>query len=305
MSTLRTIVAAVDLSPGSRAALHQAARLAAQSGATLHVVHADAYMQPSAAGIPSEVPASPTIRLETERFAESTLASLEPDARTEDVRIAVVRGVSAPVALLDYVRRVGADLLVMGTHGRRGVGRLLLGSVAETCVAEAPCPVLTLPERAGDTLPSPDAPVLVAVDFSGRSPEAITIGRGLASLYDAPLELVHVVQDAGLYPAVGRDVVSVTDTPPAWEADARARLERVGAKVPGAAPDGYHAVLGLPAKALVGLASERDAGAIVVGTRGRGRPALSGSVAEGVLRRASCPVLTLRLPDRPSPPLDL
>lgn len=295
---LRTIVAAVDASPGSRAALHQAARLAAQAGATLHVVHADAYMQSSGVSDPSEVPPSPTLRLETERFAEDELAPLEPADRPDDVRIAVVRGVSTPVALLEYVTRVSADLLVMGTHGRRGVGRLLLGSVAEACVAEAPCPVLTLPERAADTLPSPEAPVLVAVDFSGRSREAIEVGQGLAALYGAPLELVHVVQNAGPYPAVGRDVLAVAGAPPRWKAEAQERLEHVAGQMTGTAPGALHAVLGSSATALTQLAAERGAGAIVVGTRGRGRPALSGSVAEGVLRRAACPVLTLRLPAR-------
>ena len=91
--------------------------------------------------------------------------------------VAVERGVSAQEAILAYTERVGADLLVVGTHGRTGLGRLLLGSVAEACVNRAPCPVLTVPASAAKLAPSAATPILLPVDFTPRTEAALQAAR--------------------------------------------------------------------------------------------------------------------------------
>lgn len=293
-SPLRTVVAALDFSPGSAAALLRAADLAERSGAALHLLHADVLFRSSGDGAPDASPSS-ALRVRVERFAADVLDLDGPAFDRLGSEISVVRDVTPSAAILRYASEIDADLLVVGTHGRSGVARLLLGSVAEGLVAAAPCPVLTVPERASDTSPSPEAPVLVAVDFSERSRAALIAGRALAALYDAPVELVHVVRDAGPYPAFAPDILSVSDADPDEAEVVRERLSRFTGGTTDAPPATSHVAYGAPSRVVPALAAERGAGAVVMGTHGRtGLARIVGSVAEATLRRAPCPVLTLK-----------
>ena len=289
--TLKTVVAAVDFSAGSAVALARAAELAGRAGAALHVLHADVLFHSSGDGAPSGAAAGGALR--------QRLAQVAREVGATGATLAVVRDVKAVAAIVRYVAEVDADLLVLGTHGRTGVARLLMGSVAEACVASAPCPVLTVPEAA-EAAPSAKAPVLVAVDFSDRSRAAVAAGRRLADLYGADLELVHVVHDAGPYPGLAPNILSLLDFDPDHGRVVHDRLARFAETVPGAAPAAFHAALGAPSRLVAALAAERGAGAIVLGTHGRTglAHALIGSVAEATLRRSPCPVLTLRQPHR-------
>lgn len=286
MPHLRTVVVALDLSPGSRAALVRAADLAERSGATLHLLHADVLFRSSGDGAPDASPSS-ALRLRVERFAAEALGLDSAGALDRlGPTVAVVRDVTAPAAVLRYAAEADADLLVVGTHGRGGVARLLLGSVAEAVVAAAPCPVLTVPSRSGAPPPSAEAPVVVAVDFSERSRTALAAGRALAGLYGAAVELVHAHRGAEGGADAGADV--------------RERLAEFARSVPGPDPAAVHVVRGAPARAVPALADERGAGALVLGTHGRTgiAHAVIGSVAEAALRRARCPVLTLKQTER-------
>ena len=290
---LRTVVAAVDFSPGSAAALARAADLAERSGAALHVLHADVLFRSSGDAAPDASPSS-ALRVRVERFAALALGLDGPselDALAPT--IAVVRDATPRAAILRYAADAYADLVVVGTHGRSGVARVLLGSVAEALVASAPCPVLTVP--ASDAAP-PAAPVLVAVDFSERSRAALAAGAALAALYGAPLELVHAVRDAGPYPPFAPEILSVSDRDPDQDAAVRERLARFAGDTAVAA---VHVAYGAPSRAVPTLAAEIEAGVVVMGTHARaGVARIVGSVAEATLRRAPCAVLTLREAER-------
>lgn len=137
-----TIIVPTDFSYASDAALGYARLLAARFGASLHLLHVV-----DEAGSWSEVYAAiPDIQdrlsLDAARRLEAMAACLPPPLQATS---AVVCG--APVStIVKEAESKGADLIVMGTHGRRGVGHLLLGSVAERVVRLAPCPVLTVRE---------------------------------------------------------------------------------------------------------------------------------------------------------------
>ena len=296
MLRLRTIVAALDFSSGSAAALVRAADLAARSGAALHLLHADVLFRSSGDGTPPTDSPSSALRVRVERFAAEALGLDGPDALDAlGPTVAVVRDVTALAAILRYAAEVEADMLVVGTHGRSGLARLLLGSVAEAVVASAPCPVLTVPDR-GSAGPGPDAPVLVAVDFSERSRVALAAGVALAEPFGASVEVVHVVQNAGPHPGLAPGALSLADAYPAQDTIVRERLHRFAEGVPGLVLAAVHVALGLPSRVVPALATERGAGALVLGTHGRTglAHALIGSVAEAALRRAPCPVLTLK-----------
>ncbi|PAP80652.1 hypothetical protein B1759_04545 [Rubrivirga sp. SAORIC476] len=294
MLSLRTVVAAIDFSPGAAVALVRAADLARRSGAVLHLLHADVLFHASGDGAaPDAVPAS-ALRVRVERFAMETLGLRDADGLDRlEPTVAVVRDVSVHAAVLRYLGAVNPDLLVVGTHGRSGLSRALLGSVAEALVASAPCPVLTVPERGAVDGPGPEAPVLVGVDFSERSRGALAAGCVLAEATGAPVEVVHVVRDAGPYPGLAPHILSLVDFDPEQGAAVRERLERFAATV--CSPAALHVGLGAPGRLVAALASERGAGAVVLGTHGRtGLARLIGSVSEAVIRRAPCPVLTLQ-----------
>ncbi|WP_412069944.1 universal stress protein [Rubrivirga sp. IMCC43871] len=284
------IVAAVDFSSGSERAAALAAGLAARAGAPLHLVHADVLYRSTGDGAPPAAVPSGALRLRLERLA-ATLG--RPDAS-----VAVERHTSAASALIGYAERVDAGLLAVGTHGRSGLRRLLLGSVAEACVSSAPCPVLAVPDGSQATF-APDAPILVAVDFSARSRAALTAAHGLAGWTGAPVELVHVIRDGGPYPAIAPGVLSLSDVDPRAAESVRERLWRFAAQGSDPAPADVHAGLGAPGRVIAALASERGAGAIVIGTHGRtGLAWIVGSVAASTLRRSPCPVLTLTEAER-------
>jgi nucleotide-binding universal stress UspA family protein len=136
---IRTILHPTDFSERSAAAFRLACSLARDHGATLIVLHVTAPDVYLADGM--YIPLPPGQRLDLKRRLEE-LRPEEGDVRVEH---RLVEGGPAP-EILKVAAEVPCDLVVMGTHGRTGLGRLLMGSVAEEVVRKAPCPVLTVKE---------------------------------------------------------------------------------------------------------------------------------------------------------------
>jgi nucleotide-binding universal stress UspA family protein len=141
MNLPKTILVATDFSDGAEHALDYAVALADKLGAKIHLLNVIGI---PALGVPElgvAITASTiesTIRnnhAELDKLATRRAgASIETLLRTGDARDAIV----------DVARDIGADLIVMGTHGRRGVRRALIGSIAEGVLRTASCPVLTI-----------------------------------------------------------------------------------------------------------------------------------------------------------------
>ena len=191
--------------------------------------------------------------------------------------------------ILEYADEHGVDCIVMGTHGRTGLGRFVLGSVAERTLRESPVPVLTVHE---DTVVDRDLDaVLVPTDGSDCAEAAAAHAVEFARTTGAALHVVHVV-DAGAVPAdgsgavldelqrAGRDALdSVVDCAE------RADVSTIRASV----------LTGAPYRAIVDYADAEDVDLVVMGTHGRTGVDryLLGSVAERVVRLCDRPVLTL------------
>lgn len=136
----RQVLVAVDFSEASERALGVAREYAVAFGARLHLLHV----------VPPTTDPVPQPRLEA---LAAGLAGAVP------VTTAVASGLPA-AQIVRYAARNGIDLIVLGTHGRTGFSRALLGSVAEAVVRTAPCPVLTVPAQA--PAPAPEAPAPAA-----------------------------------------------------------------------------------------------------------------------------------------------
>ena len=139
--------------------------------------------------------------------------------------------------------------------------------------------------------------VLVPIDFSETAEHALNYARAVAEQFNAKLHVLHVILDPHAQPwsieATGMDIGSLV---PTWEADAKRRLDELDL---GDAQRELLTKIGHPFVEIIRYAKQRDIDLIVMGTHGRGaiEHMLLGSVAEKVVRKAPCPVLTVRHPE--------
>lgn len=211
----------------------------------------------------------------------------------------VLEGGPVAPALCDYVQARKADLLVLGTHGRRGLGRLFLGSVAEQVVRGATCPVFTVHETEAE--PNTTVSVLVApVDFSDGARKGARWALALARRFQVPLTLVHVLDpalEAGLFmPGAYPVVVSNTEQLKAGAELSLAKIRDEMVQGSDAAPPIELKVLyGSPPYEITDLAKSIPGAWIVMATQSHSglERLLLGSTAERVLRLAAGPVITL------------
>ena len=154
MIELNTVLVAVDFSETSKNALAYGTNLARAFGGRLHVLHVADVISTSAAQFYPEGPGDPeakAIELGTRQLRTHLDAEGITGARTE-VRVAP----DPAQEIVDYAKEIHADVIVAGTHGRTGVSRLIMGSVAEHVVRTAPCPVLVVrPSEHEFVLPDP------------------------------------------------------------------------------------------------------------------------------------------------------
>jgi nucleotide-binding universal stress UspA family protein len=140
-SPVRTILVPHDFSETAQRALEFALDLAGPLGARIHVMFA--YEVPAYA-----FPEAPVLEMETpqiERAAQTALEGLASRARRPGVAVECVLRRGVPWSEINAAAKaISADLIIMGTHGRRGLARALIGSVAEKVVRTAPCPVLAV-----------------------------------------------------------------------------------------------------------------------------------------------------------------
>lgn len=277
-------------------ALPPAFDVAARTGATVHAVAVEALhgtLMPDGGGRVLD-----DLR---ERF-QPIMRERGTTARAGDVTFVprVQRDLTPAPALLRYASDHDIDLIVMGTHGQEERWRLSPESVTEKVVRKAPCPVLTINSRAERTQ-GPEAleigRILVPTDFSGRSRQALGHAKALATIFDATVDLHHTVEETLPPIFYGPTVQSIYDVRPNIEEEVVAGLKEQYRSTEGHGGNVTFTVKpGRADKTIAAHAEESEADLILMATRGREGPVrfLSGSVAETVVRRAPCPVLTAR-----------
>ena len=298
MLQIDNILFARDFSQVSDQALRYALDLARRTDSTLHIFYAQVLHEDPFA---SEDTPRPAADLTVIRERLGTGDDGEPIGKSQNIEIveAVERDVAAGPAILNYADVHDIDVVVLGTHGRRGIRRLLLGSVAEEVVRRADQPVLTVRGIVGER-PAPDRRIdhiLVPLDFSDFSREALRYARELAALYDASIDVLHVVEEK-LHPAfyVG-GVRSIYDVEPDIEAKAEAELTSFVEDTPGpTVPVHEHVAFGRPAHGIAEFVEEEDVDLVTMSTHGQTglERFLLGSVTEKVVRHVKCPVLTVK-----------
>jgi nucleotide-binding universal stress UspA family protein len=293
MIEIKRVLCPVDFSDCSRRALARAVALARWYQAQLTVLH---------------VAANPLVDLPpiamSDKEREQCVGKLQlfTGARLRDVPLDLVirEAVDVAQAILDEIAASHADLLVVGSHGRSGVQRLLLGSVTERVVRQASCPTLVITrdatEKDADAAP-PFHSLLCAVDFSEASKKALTYGISLAEEADARLSVLHVVEvPPELREAAGPLGIDVDTVRATAEAEALRRLREL---IPDEART-YCTIEtvvteGAPHREILKMAADRHIDLIVMGVQGRGAIDLVmfGSNSARVMRNAACATLVV------------
>jgi nucleotide-binding universal stress UspA family protein len=297
MTRISRLLVPTDFSATSDDALAFARTLADPLDASVHLVHA--FEDPfTAAAFAMQMYSTLPLALRDQLQQEIERRLAERLAGGEVTRLRstseVVTGPAAKV-IVEHAARIGAELIVMGTHGRGGMAHLLLGSVAERVVRTAGCPVLTVRMAPGRTLKE----ILVPTDFSDTADAALDYAFLLAERFSASVQLLHVLDDPFITDGLAAEAY-ITEAPAARTAmlrDARERLaHRAEAPPPASVRIGCEVLFGNGATTIANYAAARGSDLIVMGTHGRSGLAhlLLGSVAERLVRSAPCPVLTVR-----------
>ncbi|HVJ68905.1 MAG TPA: universal stress protein [Caulifigura sp.] len=304
MSKVRRILVPVDFSEQASQALRYGIALARSTGAELFLLHVVQELTPIGAGSGAlSFKTAGEYAKEVEQQAQEGLLKMLPVEMTDGLRVRRRTVIGFPWQdVVEFARSNEIDMICLGTHGRSGFKRLVLGSVAEKVVQHAHCNVLAVRTPEGQDVPTDQSPpafrrVLVPTDFSDCSELAVTEGASWSARFNAELHLLHVVEDNS------PSVAETSRSHPVFQTYYQ-ELLRGGEKRLSEAT-----VAGLPAEAIrrkveVGdpidkinrYAAEQGIELIVMGTHGRQGPSrwLIGSVAERVVRSAPCPVLVVR-----------
>lgn len=293
--TIREILWPTDLSEGAEAALAEAVAWCRRHGARLHVLHVAIFDELNpfdpAHHLGDHAALWEGLRASVEKEVHGALARV--GALDLEVRTSTVKGNRPTDVILEHA--AGADLIVMGTHGRTGLRSLLIGSVTERVVRESERPVLVVRRRDPNRPPLPPSRVLVPIDFSPAAAPAVRVAREISELSRGSLALLHVIEDV-IVPDFYFPAAPMWFDYPELRKTAETRLLDTFTAAGGPpVPVEYRVMPGRAVLDIPRYAVEWRADLIVLPTHGLGGidRLLLGSTADKVLRRASCPVLVL------------
>lgn len=294
---VKHILFATDFSDDASRAQEYAVHLAGACDAKLDVLHV--------IEAPHEMQADAESLGIVGRSRDAAARQLE-EVRDELAR----RGTPARVRLLlgnpsehihQAAREQNIDLMVLGAQGRTNVLYGLIGKTAERLIHEGPCPVLAVPGSRQDAveMPPTDRPVLIRhilapLDFSTPSLDAVEYAVHLAKGVGATVTLMHVLEPASYDLDCGLGVIEDESSKrDYWNRQLMDLREIVTAF---GLPVDVEICAGVPSDSILACALRQQTDLIVMGTHGRRgiSPERCGSVAEAVLRRATCPVLTVK-----------
>jgi nucleotide-binding universal stress UspA family protein len=292
---IERILCPVDFSEFSVGAYSYASSLAQRYGAKLFVQHVvEMWRHPSAYFAVKVDLYAEFSQLFLKRAEEELQTFVRSHAQNGVRPESVIREGLATDGILSLADEQKIDLIVMGTHGRRGMDRLMLGSVTERVLREAHCPVLAIRKPPRNFVASATGRhvielrrILFCTDFSDYSNRALDYALYLAAEHNSELMLVHALEDA---PKPARVKATI----------AKAN-EALGKLIPPEAKKRYRIAttvrIGRAYQEIVQLASEMDADLVIMAVRGRNSLDLLvfGSTTYRVIQLSTCPVLAVHL----------
>jgi len=286
MITIKTILCPVDFFAASDAAVRYAAGLAANYGAGTHLLHV--------------VTPVPVTAYEYAVDTSQITRSMEENAKTELMELAAtvkqagvnvefeVRAGDAYEEIKRSIDAVKPQLLVMGTHGRRGVERWFMGSTTEKLLRHSPVPMITI-SATGEKAGTPRFKrILVTTDFSDGTSDALAYAFSVAQENEAQIKLLHVVHDVAadvsgkyresLMQGVEKQLDDLVPVEATTWCDVKTQVE-----------------IGVPYRIILRVLEDEKIDLLVMNIHGKGMldRALLGSTAERVVRVAPCPVMLI------------
>jgi nucleotide-binding universal stress UspA family protein len=295
-SSINRLLLATDFSPWARQAEEHAASLASSWRTHLTVMSVLEFPP----GLNPDYPVNQQYLAERMKDASERLADYKTRLARRGLEVSTRIATGLPSEeVVAAAEAEGSDLIVLGTRGKSGLAHVLLGSTAERVIRTAPCPVLAVRmEQTDGTLQAGLMleRILVPIDFSDCSLDAVEYAAVVAQQAQASVELLHVLEPV----SYGLDfTLGHAEERRQTKDRLAARLEQIATALAGAGiPCKSRLRGGLPGDSILDEARALPSDLIVMGTHGRRgiSHALGGSVAEAVLRRAQCPVLTVRSP---------
>lgn len=304
---IQKLLVPVDFSEGSRLALREALGLAAREGAALTVVHA--VSQLPAYGLETGFAGGTLVETYEERMRQTAgkelsqlLAEFEQAGSPPTEVTTEIRYGSPGMQISEAIAEHEPDLVVLSTHGRSGISRAVVGSVAESIIRHSPVPVLAL--RPGLPVSSVDAKcILFTTDGSEGAAQAAPWARGWADACNSELVALWVVEDPvsvplmdwSLFPEVREETVYQELEALARHTAKESLSQILGDKVE------YHVRHGSPSVEISAEAASGKHDLLVMATHGRSgvKRLVLGSVAERVLRETAIPMLLVPMSDSP------
>ena len=285
MVQIKNILCPVDFFAASRRALEYSVALAQNYNATLHILHV----------VSPVLPTSYEFSLNTadmiRAFEEQALEKVEDmgkQARSAGIAVvSKVRTGDIDDELKVAIAGCDADIIIMGTHGRRGFERWFLGSVTERLLRHSAVPILTLSDLEDTFRVPPDVEkVIVTTDFSEGTSEAMKYALAIAQEAPAEVTLLHVMRQ-----------------PPERSESVESLAEVLEDHLASMVPDGVldwckvkaEVEVGTPFERILDLAEKNQVDLLVMNIHGKGmiERAMMGATAERVIRAARCPVLAV------------
>jgi nucleotide-binding universal stress UspA family protein len=284
----KKILFPTDFSPASRAALPHAFSLAGLYGSKLYLAHV---ISPEHGDFPP--PEERATKLEQAReFAEQQVEPLLMAARQKGISCQpLIREGAIWDVLSDMIHENNIDLVIVGTHGRRGLKKLLLGSVAEEVFRLAPCPVLTVGPKTSETssVELHLGHILYPVEFVPDTSLAAAYAVSLAEAYGAKLTFMKILEETVASPEMQAQIQEpVTHWMDDHFPSGSVLRERTS----------FELGFGRAPEAIITFARDRGVDLIVMGVQHLD-PVLASHLPEAdtayeVVRTAPCPVLTVR-----------
>jgi nucleotide-binding universal stress UspA family protein len=299
MIKVKKILLPTDFYPCAEQALEHALYLTKEYGAELHMLHVTVFYQ---GDIHNPAACFYNIDEIDQRMKDLAIMEMKSmlNSRAEDLDRVVMtqkQGRAAADAILKYADSNDIDLIVMGTHGRRGLGHLLLGSVAEKVVRLAECPVLTIRAREELQRIKGCGRILVPLDYSEHAKVALNHAREIAFTYGAKLQLLHVIEETAVPDFYGMGESTSHLRRDVLRERAKNAMQELSAGSTGPEVDTeLHVIEGYAPRDIVEFAANNHSDLIVIATHGLTgiKHLLLGSVAEKTVRMAPCPVFTVK-----------
>ena len=295
MLEIKLILCPIDFSEFSIRAYHYALSLAEHYRGKVMVQHiVELWRYPFSDYVASQGDYAEFRRAFREGGKEKLLGFVKNHTHDETQPELVVHEGVAADSILSFAQARKADLIVMGTHGRRGFDRVVLGSVTDRVMRTAPCPVLAISKLPPETMAAGEERrrvhhlnrILFCTDFSEASERALNYAISATAEYDAELTLLHVLEEVPS-PAKAEDIATATEQLDKLIPQEGRKTFKIKTAVR----------IGKPYMQIIQFVVEAQIDMVTMGVSGRGAldRAVFGSTTYRVMQLGPCPVLAVHV----------